>query len=198
MKLEARAVAGFLRDPGACRVVLLYGEDQGQIRERARALVTAVVGNTDDPFRVAELDADRIGTLPDEAATFALTGGRRAVRVREIADTREAQAAVAAVLRSAAPALVVLEGAGLAARSTLRTMLEAAPDAVAIGCYADDGRNLAETIRATLAAAGVQADAEASAWLVQHLGVDRALTRAELEKLALYAGPAGRVDLAAA
>lgn len=198
MKLDVRAVAGFLRDPGACRVVLLYGEDLGQIRERAATLVASAAGSTDDPFRVVELDRDRIAGLPDEAAGLSLTGGRRAVRVREVSDTKDTQAAVAALLASRAPALVVLEGGGLPARSALRAMLEAAPDGAAIGCYPDDGRSLAETIRETLAAAGVRADAEAAAWLTQHLGADRALTRAELEKLSLYAGPGGRVDLAAA
>ena len=39
MKLPPQRVAAFLRDPGACRVVLLYGEDHGMIRDRAAALV---------------------------------------------------------------------------------------------------------------------------------------------------------------
>ncbi len=55
MKLDARSVPGFLRDPGACRVVLLFGDDAGLIRERAEALVRVVAGTLDDPFRVAEL-----------------------------------------------------------------------------------------------------------------------------------------------
>ena len=198
MKLDARAVAGFLRDPGECRVILLFGEDSGLIRERAAALVTLVAGSADDPFRVAELDRDQIASLPDEAASLSLTGGRRAVRMREVTDTETTQTAVAAVLASRAPALVVLEGAGLPARARLRALLEAAPDGVAIGCYADEGRNLAETIRETLTAAGVRLDPEAGTWLAQQLGADRALTRAELEKLALFVGAGGRVDLAAA
>lgn len=196
MKLDARRVAAFLRDPGACRVVLLYGEDTGLIRERAQGLVQLVAGALDDPFRVADLAREDIATLPDEAASLSLTGGRRAVRVREATDA--ATEPVKAMLAGPAPALVVLEAPGLPARSRLRTLVEAAADGAAIGCYPDEGRSLEETIRTSLADAGVAAEAEALAWLAGQLGADRAATRQELAKLALYAGPGGRVDLAAA
>jgi DNA polymerase-3 subunit delta len=46
--------------------------------------------------------------------------------------------------------------------------------------------------------AGVAVDREALGWLADQLGADRASTRQELEKLALYVGPGGRVDLDAA
>jgi len=36
VKLDARRVEAFLRDPGAVRAVLLHGEDAGLIRERGR------------------------------------------------------------------------------------------------------------------------------------------------------------------
>jgi DNA polymerase-3 subunit delta len=197
VKLDARRVAAFLRDPGTCRVVLLFGDDIGLIRERSDALVRAVAGTLDDPFRVAELLREDIGSLPAEAASLSLTGGRRVVRVREVTDA--ALAPVQAVLTGPATALVVLEGAAsLPARSRLRAALEAAPDAAAIGCYPDEGRALEETIRATLAEAGVSVEPEALAWLSGQLGADRAATRRELEKLALYEGAGGRVDLEAA
>ena len=86
MKLPPQRVAAFLRDPGVCRVVLLYGEDHGMIRDRAAALVRAVAGSLDDPFLVAELGREDVGRLADEAASLALTGGRRVVRLREATD----------------------------------------------------------------------------------------------------------------
>jgi DNA polymerase III subunit delta len=193
MKLAPAGVAAFLRDPGPCRVVLLYGDDAGMIRDRAVALVRAVAGALDDPFLVVELTRDEIARLPDEAASLPLTGGRRVVRVRDATDA--AAAPIRTVLKSKAPGLVVLEGAGLATRSRLRTELEAAPDGVAIGCYPEEGRALEATIRDTLKQAGIAIEPDALSWLCGQLGADRAATRAELEKLALYAGPGGRVDL---
>lgn len=196
MKLSPQRVAAFLRDPGACRVVLLYGEDHGMIRDRAAALVRAVAGSLDDPFLVADLGREDAGRLADEAASLPMTGGRRVVRLREATDAATSQ--VTAILKGAAPALVVLEAPGLATRSRLRALVEGAADAAAIACYPEEGRALADTVRTVLSEAGVGIDADALAWVSGQLGADRASTRGEAEKLALFAGPGGRVDLDAA
>jgi DNA polymerase-3 subunit delta len=50
-------------------------------------------------------------------------------------------------------------------------------------------------IRETLAAHRVTASRDAGQFLTEHLGGDRLLTRSELEKLVLYAGEGGRVEL---
>ncbi|MBS0638565.1 MAG: DNA polymerase III subunit delta [Proteobacteria bacterium] len=196
MKLAPARVPAFLRDPANARVVLLFGDDAGMIRERAEALVRAVAGSLDDPFLVAELTRDQVRDLPNEAASLPLMGGRRVVRLRDATDA--ATDAVRAVLKGNAPALVVLEGGSLPSRSRLRTLLDAEPDGVAIGCYPEEGRALEETIRGTLQAAGVGIDPDALSWLAGQLGADRASTRAELEKLALFVGPGNRVDITAA
>ena len=80
MKPAGAQIAALLRDPGNCRVILLFGDDAGMIRERAEALVRAVAGSLDDPFRVVDLARDEFENLPDEAASMSLTGGRRVVR----------------------------------------------------------------------------------------------------------------------
>lgn len=197
MKIDARRLPAFLRDPGSARVVLLYGDDVGMVREHAAALTRAVAGALDDPFRVADLDRDEAGNLLGEAGSLSLSGGRRVVRLRDASDTAATVEAVRAVLDSRAPALVVLEAGSLPARSNLRKLVEGAPDGAAIGCYPDDARTLNETIRETLTASGVTAESEALAWLASHLGADRAATRQEIEKLALFVGKGGRADLAA-
>jgi DNA polymerase III subunit delta len=196
VKLPPARVAAFLRDPGGCRVVLLYGDDAGMIRERAEALVRAVAGSLDDPFLVTDLTREEVRRLPDEAAGLSLIGGRRVVRMRDVTDA--ATDPVQVLLKSPAPALVVLEGPALATRSRLRTILEAAADGVAIGCYPEEGRALEDTIRETLRVNGAGIEPDALSWLTQQLGADRVSTRAELEKLALYAGAGQRVDLQAA
>lgn len=196
MKLLPAQVSGFLRNPGECRVVLLYGEDAGMIRDRAETLIRGVTGSLDDPFLVTELPREAIKSLTDEAAGLSLMGGRRVVRVRDVTDA--AADPVQGLLKSRAPALVVLEGPAIQSRSRLRTVLEAEPEGAAIGCYPEAGRALEETIRETLRVNGAGIEPDALSWLSQQLGADRASTRAELEKLALYAGPGNRVDLEAA
>jgi DNA polymerase III subunit delta len=193
MKVGPQRVAGFLRDPGDCRAVLLYGDDVGMIRHRAELLVRAVAGSLDDPFLVAELARGEMQRLAGEAASLPLIGGRRVVRVREAGETFTA--VVDEFLKGKAPALVVLEAPGLATRSRLRSLLDAAPDGVAIGCYPEEGRALEETIRRVLGATTSGIDQDALGWLTGQLGADQAATQAELEKLALYAGAGSRVDL---
>ncbi|HWB47836.1 MAG TPA: DNA polymerase III subunit delta [Stellaceae bacterium] len=199
MKLPAGRVEAFLRrpDPGV-RAVLFYGPDAGLVRERADALGRLVSPDLRDPFRVADLTGAVLAQDParlyDEAAQISLMGGQRLVRVREIAD---AQSAVFARFLADPPGegLVVAEAGDLPARAALRRTFEDAAAGVAIGCYPDTARDLAGVIRDSLAAHRVEASLDAVDFLVEHLGGDRLLTRAELEKLALYAGDGSRVEL---
>jgi DNA polymerase-3 subunit delta len=196
LKIDARRVPQVLADPGALRVVLFHGDDEGLIREWAAELVRKVAGSLDDPFRVSELDRDGFARLPDEVAAMSLIGGRRVVRVRDATDA--AAAPVQKLLAGDGPALLVLEGAGLGGKSKLKTLLERSPDAGTIACYPMDGRAVMQLARAVLAEGKVEIDPDALAWVGGQLGADRAVARRELEKLALYVGPGGAVDVVAA
>jgi DNA polymerase-3 subunit delta len=199
-KLDARRAASVLADPGPFRAVLLHGDDSGLVRERAESLVRAVLGGRmDDPFRLAELSRDeaaRSGALAGEAAALAMTGGRRVVRLREATDAHAGPLKDALATRG--EALIVMEAGELTARSRLRAMAEAAPEVAVIACYRERGEELAATLGRMLKDEGVSADPAALSWLAGRLGEDRMQTRREVEKLALYVGPGGRVDEEAA
>ncbi|HZK90401.1 MAG TPA: DNA polymerase III subunit delta [Stellaceae bacterium] len=199
MKLAAGRVEGFLRRPDPeIRAVLLYGPDAGLVRERADTLGRTISTDLRDPFQVADLTGAALAADParlyDEAAQISLMGGSRLVRVREIGD---AQSAVFGRFLAGPPsdALVVAEAGDLPARGALRRVFDEAAYGVAIGCYPDGARDLGEVIRDSFAAHRVAASRDAVDFLIMHLGGDRLLTRAELEKLALYAGDGGRVEL---
>ncbi len=196
MKLDARRVARFLDDPGPCRFVLLHGEDAGLIRERAETLSAAILDAQDDPFRLVRLTREETSRLAEEAQALSLVGGRRVVRLREAGDAALPQVQAAA----AAPgdSLVILEAPGLPGRSKLRSFIEGLAEGAAIACYPEEGRALDDAIRAVLAADAISVAPDALDWLRDHLGADHAHTRAELEKLALYVGSSGEVDVAAA
>ncbi len=196
MKLDARRVEAFLDAPGACNVVLLFGDDIGLMRERSNRLIHAIAGALDDPFRVSDLEREAVGRIAEEMSNRSLMGGRRVVRIRDV--TESALSAVTAVLGQKGDTLLVLEASSLNSRSKLRGALDRAPDAVTIGCYPLDAAALDQVIVATLARFGVTVEADARTWLAGQLGVDQAVTRSELGKLALFVGDAGRVDLAAA
>jgi DNA polymerase III subunit delta len=199
VKLAPSRIAAFLQCPDPeIRAVLLYGPDQGLVRERAGILARTVCPDLKDPFRVADLSAVGLAADParlaDETAQLALSGGRRVVRVRGAGDALAKS--FGELLESAAgDAFVVVEASELPSRSALRRTFEAARHAVAIGCYPDTARDLAAVIRESLAAHRVTASRDAAQFLVEHLGSDRLLTRSELEKLALYAGEGGKIEL---
>ena len=188
-------MAGFLANPGRACAVVLFGDDAGLIRERSDMLVCSVAGSLDDPFRVVDLQGDGSDRLADEASGLPLTGGRRVVRLRDATDS--ATARLKLLLERAPPGLAVIEAPSLTGRSRLVKLAETAPAAAAIGCYVESGAELASVIRETLAGEGVRIEPEALAWVTARLGADRAATRREVEKLALFAGRGGTLDLAA-
>lgn len=193
-KLDARRIQAFLADPGSARVVLIFGEDTGLVRERGDLLTRAIAG--DDPFRLVEVARDVAAKdatlLAAEAATPALTGGRRLVRVRDATDGLAN--AAKAVLAGSGPGVVLLEGGSLDGRKGLRAALEkAGPEAAVIACYPETGAALEASIVAVLREYGVTAEPGAAAWMAQRLGEDRLVMRRECEKVALYVGAGGRV-----
>ncbi len=201
MKIEPRAIPGFLKkpDPGI-RAILLYGPDSGLVRERAETIGKTVTRDLTDPFRVADLSPETLkddpARLADEAAAISMMGGRRLVRVRG----GGAETAVAAKNFLDDPkgdGLVVIEAGELDTKSALRKLFEApgTRNAGAIACYREEGASLAKTIAEQFAAEGVKATGEAVEWLAGRLGSDRAITRSEVAKLALYAGASGTIGI---
>jgi len=180
------------------RAALFYGPDAGLVRERAEAIARSVCPDLGDPFRVADLSTAVLtadpARLADEAAQLSLTDGRRVVRVRGVGDTL-GKLFAEFLEKGPADAFVIIEAGDLPSRSALRRAFEAARHGAAIGCYPDTPRDLAVVIRETLTEHQITASRDATLFLVEHLGGDRLLTRSELEKLALYAGDGGRVDL---
>ena len=199
MKIRPADVDSFIRKPDpAIRAALVYGPDDGLVRERASDLVRGAVPDPGDPFLVAELAGETIGRdralLFDEAASISLTGGRRVVWIRDAGD------AVAMVFTDfladpVGDAFIVLQAGGLGPRSALRKLFETEANAAAIACYADDAQDLERLIDDTLRAESISVTPEARAWLAASLGSDRGVSRSELAKLAIYAGSGANVSL---
>jgi DNA polymerase-3 subunit delta len=203
MKLPANRIAALLAKPDAgLRAALFYGPDAGLVRERADRLALAIAPDPKDAFRIADVTAQALAADParlhDEAAAMSLTGGRRVVRVRDAGD------AVGALFQRflddppPGDSLTIVEAGELASRSSLRRAFEGAKAAAAIACYADGRRELEDLVREVLGGRGIAVSGEAMAYLADHLGGDRLLSRRELEKLALYVGDGGKVGLAEA
>jgi DNA polymerase-3 subunit delta len=190
-----RADAFAARPDPKARAVLVYGPDEGLVRERVQTLMKTVVEDLNDPFRVADLAQSAVKSDPallaDEAAAMALTGGRRVVRLRD-ADDGVTKAFKALLDDPVGDALIIAQGGDLAAKSSLRKLFEAAPNAAAIACYLDSGQAVETVIRDSLAKAGLGIQRDALGLLSGYLGGDRQVTRAEVEKLITYMGGPGQ------
>ena len=200
MKIAAGKINNFIRKPDPqIRAVLIYGPDGGLVRERSEIIAKSVVEDLNDPFLVSDLTSETLkqepGRLMDEAAAIAMTGGRRVVRLRDADDS--CAAALAAFLEEpAGDALIVISGGDLPARSKIRKIFEGSKTiGAAVACYADDGQSLDGLIRDTMRKANIRIEEGAIGYLAARLGADRALSRSELEKLVLYAGEGGQLEL---
>ena len=90
---------------------------------------------------------------------------------------------------------LIVEAANLRPDDKVRTIFEKSAQAAAIACYPDEGASLDHLVSEVLKEAGLDIAPEARQELISRLGADRVLSRAEIEKLALYAHGAGRIDL---
>lgn len=192
MKLGPRDVAGFLSaPPTAVQAVLLFGPDQGLARARRDAILERWLDEPGDPMALTRLSGESLrtdpGSLIDEARSFSMLGGTRAILVSAASD---GQASVFGDLLKfeTLEAKVIAEAGELNAGSKLRKLFESKPNAVAIGCWPASGAELRSAIEAELRAVGLSADGEAMSMLQGQLGSDRGVIRQEAEKLKLYLG----------
>lgn len=179
------------RKPLPVRLFLIYGPDRGLVSERAAAIAAASGVDLDDAFSVVKLDAGEIGSHPgrliDEMNAIGLFGGERLVWVRNAASEKGIADAIDILAsQSPGPSTLVIEAGDLKKGSALRKVVETRSQAVAIPCYADDGRALQSLIDQELAAEGLRISPAARQRLVETIGGDRLASRNELRKLALY------------
>ena len=171
---------------------MIYGPDRGLVSERA-AQIAAMTGIAlDDPFAVIKLDASDVardaGRLMDEVNALGLFGGDRLVWIKGAANEKPLADAIA-ILATTPPegSTVIVEAGDLKKGAALRKAAEGGRGAVAIPCYADDGRALNALIDQELAAEGLRISTAARQRLVEAIGGDRLASRNEVRKLALYA-----------
>lgn len=157
--------------------------------ERCRLLIEKLIDDPSDPFQLIRIDGDQLSSDPtrvqDEANTVGLFGTKRAIWLR--AGTKPHPSSFDLLFEAPPLCPVVIEAGDLAPRHALRQAVEGCKFAVALPCYADEGRDLPRLIDEVLGHFNVKANDEARQALVGSLGADRLLSRRELEKLGLYA-----------
>ena len=190
---KAHEVDGWLARPDPrIAIVLIYGPDHGLVAERAKAFAAKSGVPLDDAFSVVRLDAGEVerdpGRLLDEAGTISMFSSRRMIWIRD-AGANKAFADAVKALATAPPAdtLVLIEAGDLKKGAALRAAAESAPAAIALPCYADDGRSIDAVIDDAVQKAGMTIGLDARQLLKRNLGGDRLASRGEIDKLITYA-----------
>ncbi len=174
------------------RAVLIYGRDEGSVRERADKIAHQIVKDLRDAFLVANIGLDQLKSEPyllaDEAAAISMMGGRRVVRIDGATDA-VTEAVKSFLDNPVGDGLVIITAGGLKGTSSLVKLFGAAKNAAVIACYEDDYGGLQDLIFEVMKEHNLGIDPDAVAYLHANLGGDRMISRNELEKLALYMGP---------
>jgi DNA polymerase-3 subunit delta len=197
MKIKPGDADRYLTNPSTdVHAILIYGPDDGAVRERVQTLVKARVGSPPDPMLVTELSEADLkadpARLADEAAAMSLIPGERVVRMKGSGETA---AKLFKMFLSGCTdgsikpsALVVVDAGDLKPSSGLRKAAESAKNAAAIACYADDARSVEALIRSEVKAQNCTIEPDALDLLTSRLGADRGITRQEISKLLLFKG----------
>lgn len=180
--------------PRSC--FLIYGNDSGLVRERARNIVKHFTAATSGGMELISLHASELDAEPDrlgrETRTQSLFGGSPIVRLRGTGNKHAST--IAELLIDWPDCVLVLESDNLTPRDKLRATVEKSKNGVAIPCYADSAKDLVPLISETFSKAGVAITPAAANLLREQLGNDREVTRRELEKLVLFAHESKRID----
>lgn len=197
--IKSQAAAGFLRSPDpSVTAILFFGTDDGLVAERAFVLAKTVAARETPPGEIIRIEEADLDGDPDRLAvelqTMPMFGGRKVVRT---STGRRVNALTLKPLVEGGTlaATLIVEAGNLRADEALRLMFEKSATAAAIACYPDEMRDLEALTREVLADAKLEITPAAREALLSRLGADRALSRNEIEKLALYAHGKGRIEI---
>ena len=197
MKIAPRDIGALLSQPEPkYRAYLFYGHDDGLVRERARTIALHFTDQLDDPFSVSNLSSQDVSAdkacLPDSLNALPALGGLRLVMLSGIGS--EMTEAIKIGFESLhEQARLVIQARDVNTRHALVKFCDQHPSCASIGCYQDEDRSLIELAQDIFKRNHIQVSRDALVLLTSRLGDDRAISRQEIEKLALFAGLNGRL-----
>lgn len=196
----AKQFNSFLAKPDPkVRAVLLYGSDAGLVSERAQKLAAVFAAREKPNGEIVRLDDSDLEGDPErlsvELLTVPMFGGAKIVRAST--GRRVNTATLQPLVDGGDLAGVLIVEAGVLKKDDkLKALFEKSPTAAAVACYPDESASLDGLVTEVLAAAQLAIAPDARQELIARLGADRVLSRAEIEKLALYAHGSPRIELA--
>ena len=198
MKVTPRQIVSFLaKPPDAICTILLHGTDAGLRSTLSHQLASFYNENLDDVFSVTRISGSSLREEPSKIADAAAEipiFGTRLVLVKATG-TELLKACKLLLAHPIRDAMVIIDASDTTTKHAVVKLFETTESAASIGCYHDSKSDISQLVKSILMQDEVSVDQDAHNLICSRLGGDHATTRAELEKLALLAGPGGHLDL---
>ena len=198
MKVAPRQIASFLaKPPDEICTILLHGSDAGLRSSRSQKLATLYSDDLDDVFSVTRISgaslANEASKIADAAAEIPMFGTR--LVLVKASGTELLDACKLLLAKPVSNAMVIIDASDTTTKHAVVKLFESSDTAAAIGCYPDNDGDIRQLAQNIFQQDNVSVDRDGLALISSRLGIDHAATRAELEKLALLAGPGGSLTL---
>ena len=194
MKIGPRQIASFLaKPPDQISAILLHGSDSGLRSSRSQQLATLYSDDLDDVFSVTRISGANLvgepGILADAAAEIPVFGTR--LVLVKASGTELIDACKLLLAKPVHDAMVIIDASDTTTKNTIVKLFESSDTAAAIGCYPENDRDIRQLAQTIFRQDNISVDRDGMALILSRLGNDHATTKAEIEKLALLAGPGG-------
>jgi len=192
MDMRPAQFSAYIKAPDPkIRIFLIYGPDEGLVRERGKKIALTTIESLDDPFCYTEVNAGTLdgdpARLRDEIEAISMMGGTRVVRLRG-AGNAHAKLIQSSLDADFSNTVFVIEAGDIKKTTALVKSITALVNGAAIPCYHDKAQDVGTLITEILAKYQLTASADAAQYLRTVLGGDHSISRQELEKLVLYKG----------
>ena len=198
MKIASRQIASFLaKPPEKISTILFHGSDSGLRSSRSQQLAARYSDDLDDVFSVTRISGASLGGEPskiaDAAAEIPMFGNRLVLVKASGAELLDACKLLLA--KPVHDAKVIIDASDTTTKHAVVKLFESSDRAAAVGCYPDNDGDIRQLAQTIFQQDNVSVDRDGLALISSRLGSDHAVTRAELEKLVLLAGPGGTLTL---
>ena len=198
MKIAPKQIASFLsKPPDKISAILLHGSDSGLRSCRSKQLAALYSDDLDDVFSVTRISGTSLGGEPGKIADAAAEipmEGKRLVLVKA-SGSELLDACKLLLAKPVLDAMVIIDVSDTTTKHSVVKLFETSDTAAAIGCYPDNNGDIQKLAQNIFQQDNVSVDRDGLALISSRLGSDHAATRAELEKLALLAGPSGTLTV---
>ena len=187
MILKEHEIKGVFNDQNTNMIFLVYGPNEGLIRNIVQKLSVFFRGNeTAEEIILSATSIDEEpNKLMDEIQTFSMFSNKKIIHIDMIKDKNTG---IVEDLQKVdfENVIIILKSDNLVKSSKLRKIFDASKNIFSIPCYEDDTKSIVNLVQNFIQNSDLKLNREVKNYLVQFLGNDRSVNQSELEKIYLY------------